>query len=210
MHPVLKDSGVVHIWYYIPLCTIFAQESNGDVFRTQFDDSKSRSQNPSPILKEDSSAHQTGNPWWLSEDHFRTPTTWLCRSWVGNSFMIIPRGHSQRLFIIKSAVKAESTSILLGQLNWSIQAAINHTCMSLAQLGQFIFHCGNSITQLGSQDDQSCIDPIQTIQPDDSPSRISHSAFHIYWPPFITWGLFPQLINILDLFLSLFSFTLLK
>ncbi|MBW0542799.1 hypothetical protein O181_082514 [Austropuccinia psidii MF-1] len=40
----------------------------------------------------------------------------------------------------------------------------------------------------------------------DSPFRISPSAFHIYWPPFITWGLFPQLINILDLFYLYFSF----
>ncbi|MBW0496630.1 hypothetical protein O181_036345 [Austropuccinia psidii MF-1] len=40
MHPVLKDAGVVHIWYYIPLCTIFAQQSNGDVFGTQFHDPK--------------------------------------------------------------------------------------------------------------------------------------------------------------------------
>ncbi|MBW0533049.1 hypothetical protein O181_072764 [Austropuccinia psidii MF-1] len=52
---------------------------------------KSKYQNPSPILKEDSSAHQSGNPWRLSEDHFRTPTTWPCRSWVGNSLRIIPR-----------------------------------------------------------------------------------------------------------------------
>ncbi|MBW0491342.1 hypothetical protein O181_031057 [Austropuccinia psidii MF-1] len=37
-----------------------------------------------------------------------------------------------------------------------------------------------------SQDGQSFIDPIQTIQPDDSPCRISLSVFHIYWPPFIT------------------------
>ncbi|MBW0549813.1 hypothetical protein O181_089528 [Austropuccinia psidii MF-1] len=27
------------------------------------------SQNPKPILKEESSDHQSGNPWWLSEDH---------------------------------------------------------------------------------------------------------------------------------------------
>ncbi|MBW0571045.1 hypothetical protein O181_110760 [Austropuccinia psidii MF-1] len=33
---VLKVAGMVHIWYYIPLCTIFAQQSNGDVFRIQF------------------------------------------------------------------------------------------------------------------------------------------------------------------------------
>ncbi|MBW0480821.1 hypothetical protein O181_020536 [Austropuccinia psidii MF-1] len=91
MHPVLKDAGVVHIWYCIPLCTILAEKSNGDAFRAQFHDSKSRSQNPSQILKEDSSAHQSGNPWRLSEDHPRTPTTCFCRSWVGNSSRIIPR-----------------------------------------------------------------------------------------------------------------------
>ncbi|MBW0585023.1 hypothetical protein O181_124738 [Austropuccinia psidii MF-1] len=50
---VLKVAGMVHIWYYIPLCTIFAQKSNGDVFRTQFHLSKSRSQIPTPISKED-------------------------------------------------------------------------------------------------------------------------------------------------------------
>ncbi|MBW0468792.1 hypothetical protein O181_008507 [Austropuccinia psidii MF-1] len=75
MHPSLKDAGVVHIWYYIPLCTIFVQQSNGNIFRNQFHDSKSTSQNQSPILKEDSSARQSGHPWWLSEDLFRTPTT---------------------------------------------------------------------------------------------------------------------------------------
>ncbi|MBW0544220.1 hypothetical protein O181_083935 [Austropuccinia psidii MF-1] len=62
MHPVLKVAGVAHIWYYIPLCTIFAQKVNGDVFRTKFHNSKSRSQNPTPMLKEDLSTHQYGNP----------------------------------------------------------------------------------------------------------------------------------------------------
>ncbi|MBW0491270.1 hypothetical protein O181_030985 [Austropuccinia psidii MF-1] len=86
MNPIVKVAGVVHEWYYIPLCIIFAQQLNGDVFRTKFHDFKSRSQNPTPISKEDSSAHQSGNPWRLSEDHSRTPTTWPCRSWVGSSF----------------------------------------------------------------------------------------------------------------------------
>ncbi|MBW0522935.1 hypothetical protein O181_062650 [Austropuccinia psidii MF-1] len=54
------------------------------------------------------------------------------------------------------------------------------TCMSLEQLGQIIFHCGNSITQFNSQDGQNFIYPIQRIQPYDSPSRISLSVFHIY------------------------------
>ncbi|MBW0592794.1 hypothetical protein O181_132509 [Austropuccinia psidii MF-1] len=35
MHLVLKDPGVVHIWYNIPLCTFFAQQSNGDIFRNK-------------------------------------------------------------------------------------------------------------------------------------------------------------------------------
>ncbi|MBW0503730.1 hypothetical protein O181_043445 [Austropuccinia psidii MF-1] len=78
MRSVLKVAGVVHIWYYIPLCTIFAQKLNGDVFRTKSHNSKARSQNPKPILKKDSSNHQSGNPWWKSEDHSKIPITWPC------------------------------------------------------------------------------------------------------------------------------------
>ncbi|MBW0590398.1 hypothetical protein O181_130113 [Austropuccinia psidii MF-1] len=40
MHPVFKDPGVVHIWYNIPLCTIFSEQSNGDIFRTKLCDSR--------------------------------------------------------------------------------------------------------------------------------------------------------------------------
>ncbi|MBW0543813.1 hypothetical protein O181_083528 [Austropuccinia psidii MF-1] len=39
------------------------------------------------------------------------------------------------------------------------------TCMSLAQLGQFIFHCWKSITQFNFKDGQDCIGPIQIIKP---------------------------------------------
>ncbi|MBW0555330.1 hypothetical protein O181_095045 [Austropuccinia psidii MF-1] len=46
MHPILKDPGVVHIWYNIPLCTI--SSSNPMVTYS--------GPNPSPILKEDLSA----------------------------------------------------------------------------------------------------------------------------------------------------------
>ncbi|MBW0530401.1 hypothetical protein O181_070116 [Austropuccinia psidii MF-1] len=53
MHPVLKVPGVVHIWYNIPLCTIFAQQSNGEAFRTKLHDSKSITQSITN-LKEDS------------------------------------------------------------------------------------------------------------------------------------------------------------
>ncbi|MBW0549523.1 hypothetical protein O181_089238 [Austropuccinia psidii MF-1] len=97
MHPVIKVAGVVHIWYYIPLCTIFAQQSNGDVFRTQLHLSKSRSQNPTPILKEDFLTHQSGNPWRPTEDHSRIPTTWPCRSWVGSFIQDYSKVHSQKV-----------------------------------------------------------------------------------------------------------------
>ncbi|MBW0540265.1 hypothetical protein O181_079980 [Austropuccinia psidii MF-1] len=92
MHPVLNVAGVVHIWCYIPLCTIFSQKLNGDVFRTKYHNSKSRFQNPTPILKEDSLTHQSGNPWRQSEDHSRIPTTWPCRSGVGNFIQDYSKG----------------------------------------------------------------------------------------------------------------------
>ncbi|MBW0533339.1 hypothetical protein O181_073054 [Austropuccinia psidii MF-1] len=94
-------------------------------FRTQFQLSKSRSQNPIPILKEDSLTHQSGNLWQQSEEHSRIPITWPCRSWVGNSFRSIPRAILIGYTFFQSVVKASSISILLGQLNWSIQAAVN-------------------------------------------------------------------------------------
>ncbi|MBW0532729.1 hypothetical protein O181_072444 [Austropuccinia psidii MF-1] len=125
MHPVLKAAGVVHIWYYIPLCTIFAQKFYGDIFRTQFHLSKSRSQNPTPILKEDFLTHQSGNPWPQSEDHSRIPITWPCRSWVCNFIQDYSKGILRGYTSFQSVVKASNISILLGQLNWSIQAAIN-------------------------------------------------------------------------------------
>ncbi|MBW0489921.1 hypothetical protein O181_029636 [Austropuccinia psidii MF-1] len=58
---------------------------------------KSRSQNPMPISKEDSSADQSGNPWQLSEDYSRTPTTWPCRSWVVSSIQDYSKGHFSRV-----------------------------------------------------------------------------------------------------------------
>ncbi|MBW0512325.1 hypothetical protein O181_052040 [Austropuccinia psidii MF-1] len=134
MHPILKVAGVVHIWYYIPLCTIFAQQFNGDIFRTKFHDSKSRSQNPMPILKEDSSAHQSGNPWQLSEDYSRTLTTWPCRSWVGNSTQAYSKGAILRgITLFQSVFKAASTSASLGQLSWRLFILILKLLIQLIQ-----------------------------------------------------------------------------
>ncbi|MBW0511104.1 hypothetical protein O181_050819 [Austropuccinia psidii MF-1] len=52
--------------YLIPPCTPYSRLQEW---------TKLRSQTPTPILKEDSLTHQSGNPWWQSEGHSRTPTT---------------------------------------------------------------------------------------------------------------------------------------
>ncbi|MBW0506169.1 hypothetical protein O181_045884 [Austropuccinia psidii MF-1] len=99
-----------------------------------------------PISKEDLLTHQSGNPWLQSEDHSRIPITWPCRSWVGNSFRIIPRailkGYTS-FSIICQGIKHFNTP-------WTPQLVYTggnqSTCMYLTQLGQFILHCGNSVT----------------------------------------------------------------
>ncbi|MBW0557445.1 hypothetical protein O181_097160, partial [Austropuccinia psidii MF-1] len=208
MHPALKDPAVVHIWYNIPLCTLFSQQSNGDVFRNKLHDSKSSPQ----YITNFKGGSFSYSVWQLPGGYQKTIKGPQTPSPAGVGFSILIRTILRE--ILRSYQLFESLSrYQVLRTPWKTQLV--HTgrnqasCMALAHLGQFIFHCGNSVTQFNSQDGQSCFGPIQTIQPGDSPSRIGFSAFHIYWPPFITWGLFPQLINILDLFLSLFSFHLL-
>ncbi|MBW0542376.1 hypothetical protein O181_082091 [Austropuccinia psidii MF-1] len=46
-----KDSGMVHIWYNIPLCTNFSHQSNGDVFRTKLCLSNSSPQIHHPLQR---------------------------------------------------------------------------------------------------------------------------------------------------------------
>ncbi|MBW0563600.1 hypothetical protein O181_103315 [Austropuccinia psidii MF-1] len=147
MHPVLKVAIVVHIWYYIPLCTIYAQQFNGEFFRTKFHNLNSSSQDPTPILEEDSLTHQSGNPWRQSEDHSRIPTTFPCRIWVGNFIPGYSKGILRVYSVFQSVVKASSISILLGKLNWSIQASIHQPVCPWPNWANTIFHCGNSITQ---------------------------------------------------------------
>ncbi|MBW0470480.1 hypothetical protein O181_010195 [Austropuccinia psidii MF-1] len=155
---VLKVAGVVHIWYYIPLCTIFAQQSNDDVLRTHFHLSTSRSQIPTPILKEDYPAHQSDKLWRQSEDSSRIPTTCICRSWVGTLLRTIQKGPILKRYYI-NAISFQGIKYL--NTPWTTQfirtGLIQSTCMALAQLGHFIFHCVNSITQFKFQDGQSCI-----------------------------------------------------
>ncbi|MBW0470519.1 hypothetical protein O181_010234 [Austropuccinia psidii MF-1] len=45
------DSGMVHIWYNIPLCTNFAQQSNGDGSRTKLGHFKTSPQIQNPVKR---------------------------------------------------------------------------------------------------------------------------------------------------------------
>ncbi|MBW0579468.1 hypothetical protein O181_119183 [Austropuccinia psidii MF-1] len=94
---ILEVAGMVHIWYFIPLCTIFAQQSNEDVFRTHLHLSISSSQNPTPILKGDYSTHQSEKLWQQSEDSSRIPTTCICRSWLVQYSGLFKRGNYQEV-----------------------------------------------------------------------------------------------------------------
>ncbi|MBW0556182.1 hypothetical protein O181_095897 [Austropuccinia psidii MF-1] len=105
MHRIIKDPGVVHIWYNIPLCTIFGQQSNYDTFRTKLCDSKS---SPQSIINFEGGCFSY-SVWQLPEDHVRTPTTWPCRSWVINYHQNYSKGNSQRLSFISIIVNASST-----------------------------------------------------------------------------------------------------
>ncbi|MBW0463160.1 hypothetical protein O181_002875 [Austropuccinia psidii MF-1] len=133
--------------------------------------------NPSTISKEVFSAIHSGNSLAATRRPFKDPNH-LALQELGFPF-------SEVINYIQSFSRHQLLSF-----PWTTQLV--HTdsnqvsCMALAQLGQFIFHCGNSVTQFNSQDGQNCIGIIQTIQKDDSPSRISLSSFHIYWTPFIT------------------------
>ncbi|MBW0489230.1 hypothetical protein O181_028945 [Austropuccinia psidii MF-1] len=187
MHPVLKVAGVVHIWYYILLCTIFAQKFNGDVFRTKFHLSKSRSQNPTPISNEDSLAHQSGNQKTIQGSQSPGPAG----VGLAISLRIIPRVFSE---VIQSFNQFSRHQVFQYSLDNSI-GSYRHQSINLYVLGP-IGPIQSSTVGIKSHSSISrwpeLYWPNSDNTADDPPSRISLSVFHIYWPPFRTWGLFPQ------------------
>ncbi|MBW0491155.1 hypothetical protein O181_030870 [Austropuccinia psidii MF-1] len=145
-----------------------------------------KSPNPSSPLKEDFSDIQSGNSLAATRRPFED-LNHLALQELG--CQLSPGLFQGKFSELINQIKSLSRNQTL-RIPWTTQLVYTGSnqvsWMALAQLGHFIFHCGNSVTQCNSQDGQSCIGPIQTIQPDDSPSRISLPAFHIYWPPFIT------------------------
>ncbi|MBW0487878.1 hypothetical protein O181_027593 [Austropuccinia psidii MF-1] len=130
MDTILQQPGMRHIWYYIPLCTIFPEKSNGETFKTQFSHLKSHNLPISLFLKGrlillklviHGGIHKTILGYQSSDP-----------SGVGLSFkQYSPNGIlaqdssrtvSRGFYLSKPFVKASSSLALLQQLNWSIQS----------------------------------------------------------------------------------------
>ncbi|MBW0483499.1 hypothetical protein O181_023214 [Austropuccinia psidii MF-1] len=157
MHPILKVAGVVHVWYYIPLCTIFAQQFNGDALRTKL---------------QNSNTHFEGGPFnssvWQSmaviRRPFKDPNHLALQElgWQLHSGLF--QGHSQRLYSFSISFQG----IKYFNTPWTTQlvhTGINKsTCMSLDHLGQFNLPMWEFNRTVQFQDGQNCIAPIETIQ----------------------------------------------
>ncbi|MBW0575518.1 hypothetical protein O181_115233 [Austropuccinia psidii MF-1] len=93
--------------------------------------------------------------------------------------------------LFQSVGKAASTSAPLGQFNWSIQVIPNYPVWPWPNwANSFPLWQFSPTFQLSRWPELYW--PNSDNTSGDSPSRISLSAFHIYWPPFSTWGLFPS------------------
>ncbi|MBW0574376.1 hypothetical protein O181_114091 [Austropuccinia psidii MF-1] len=158
MHPVLKVAGVVHIWYYIPLCTIFYQKFNGDVARTKFHESK--------LKVPKSKAHFIGGVFSssvlqsmaASRRLFKDPNHLALQELGGQFNSGLLKGPFLRgITSFQLVFKAESTSASLGQFNWSIQVILKYPVWPWP-------NWADSVPQFSFQDGQNCIGPIQTIQ----------------------------------------------
>ncbi|MBW0506488.1 hypothetical protein O181_046203 [Austropuccinia psidii MF-1] len=124
--PHTQGPGVVHIWYNIPLGTIFAQQSNGDTFRTQLPDSKSSLKSITNFEGGlfSYSVWQFPGGYQKTIQELQPPGP----AGVGLSILtrIILRATLRGNQIIFNHCKAIMYSEFLGKLNWSIQVVIKH------------------------------------------------------------------------------------
>ncbi|MBW0464589.1 hypothetical protein O181_004304 [Austropuccinia psidii MF-1] len=151
MHPILKDPGVVDIWYNIPLCTIFAQQSNGDIFRTKLHDSKSSPQS----ITNFEGVFFSYSVWQLPGGYQKTIQGTQLPGPAGFALSILIRTILREILGDYQLFQSLSRNQVLS-IPWTtkfVHTGSNQaSCMTLAHLGQFIFHCGNSVTQFNSQD----------------------------------------------------------
>ncbi|MBW0478114.1 hypothetical protein O181_017829 [Austropuccinia psidii MF-1] len=140
-----------HIWCYIPLCTIFAQKSNGKIFKTPFPHFTSHHQHTIPFQRK-SLVAEACNSWEDPEDHLREPITWHFRFWPFQFNSIPPReylhrilpGKFQEVVIHQISFKSIKSSSTPSTTQLAHKGCIHETCMAWTLLDQFVFHCGNS------------------------------------------------------------------
>ncbi|MBW0524334.1 hypothetical protein O181_064049 [Austropuccinia psidii MF-1] len=170
----IKDLGMVNIWYNIPLCTNFAQQSNGDGFRTKLCHFKSITHFEGSIF-----IHSVLQSLVATRRPFKNPYHLALQELGCIFFSGLFRGKFQE--VIKHPISCQGIKYF--SIPWTPQlvhtGCIQASCMALALFGQFIFHCGNSITQFNSQDCQIFIDPKQSMQPRINPPGSVFSFSHI-------------------------------
>ncbi|MBW0542778.1 hypothetical protein O181_082493 [Austropuccinia psidii MF-1] len=116
---------------------------------------------------------------------FKDPNHLALQELGWESIQDYSKGHYQRVYILSISCKASSISILLGQLNWSIQAAINQP-VCLGPIGPIHIPLWEFSHTAQISRFPDLYGPSSDNTASDSPSRISLSTFHIYWPPFST------------------------
>ncbi|MBW0581512.1 hypothetical protein O181_121227 [Austropuccinia psidii MF-1] len=109
MNPVLKVPQVVHIWYNIPLCTIFSQQSNGHIFRTKLSYPKSSSKSITNFEGGLFSYSVWQSPGGYQKIIQAPQPPGLAEVRFSFSHQDYSKGNSQRLSIFSISVKASST-----------------------------------------------------------------------------------------------------
>ncbi|MBW0529269.1 hypothetical protein O181_068984 [Austropuccinia psidii MF-1] len=142
MHPALKDPGVVHIWYNIPLCQIFAQQSNDDAFKTKLSDSKSSLQS----ITNFELGCFSYSVWKFSGSYQKIIQGPQPPGPAGVGLSILIRIILRKILRGYHLLQSFSRHQVL-RIPWTTQlvhrGSNQASCMALAHLGQFIFYCGS-------------------------------------------------------------------
>ncbi|MBW0480300.1 hypothetical protein O181_020015 [Austropuccinia psidii MF-1] len=155
MHPILMDPGVVHIWYNIPLCTILFSNPmvtfSGPNYMIP-----NQVPNPSPILKEDLSAIQSGNSSAAIRRPFKDPNH-LALQELGCHFLSgLSKGQFSEVINLFNHFQGIKYSAFLQQLNWSIQVVIKIPVWPWP-------NCANSYSTVGLQSQSSILKMARTV-----------------------------------------------
>ncbi|MBW0583010.1 hypothetical protein O181_122725 [Austropuccinia psidii MF-1] len=132
----MRQPRMVHIWYYIPLCTIFPQKSNGDVLRTKSSRSNFSPQIHHPFQRKTSQSFSLA----IHGGYQKTIQGPQPPGLVGVGLYFLS-GIFQGKFqeVIKHSISCQGIKYF--SIPWTTQlvhtGCIQESCMALALLGQF-------------------------------------------------------------------------